>query len=231
MSHARPITAGLLLIACLSPASAAAASPTAAPDTTNTQTLRYRVLLDGSPIGLQTYTVTTHGDTRRVVSTARFTVKFFFVTVYHYHLHYTAHWRNGCLVSLHSTTNDDGKHERVDAQAGPHGFTIKTQQGQTVQHGCVRSFAYWDPHVRLHSGPLLNVQTGQYLPVHVAALGQDTTTINGHRVAATHYRLTGKKLAIDLWYQSGAQWIALQSKVDGGRTLRYERVTGNSTGG
>jgi hypothetical protein len=45
--------------------------------------------------------------------------------------------------------------------------------------------------------------------------------VRGRPVAASRHRLTGPGLSIDLWY-AGAEWVALESSLEGGRRLRYE---------
>jgi hypothetical protein len=31
-------------------------------------------------------------------------------------------------------------------------------------------------------------------------------------------------MQLDLWYSDEQEWLALESEVEGGRTLRYERI-------
>ena len=38
------------------------------------------------------------------------------------------------------------------------------------------------------------------------------------------YRLAAGALNLDLWYSTDNEWLALESEVQGGRTLRYERM-------
>jgi hypothetical protein len=38
---------------------------------------------------------------------------------------------------------------------------------------------------------------------------------------AKRYRLETDKFSIDLWYGPGSQWLALESKTESGRNLRY----------
>jgi hypothetical protein len=37
------------------------------------------------------------------------------------------------------------------------------------------------------------------------------------------YALRGEDLQIDLWYAGADDWVQLESRVSGGRTLRYQR--------
>jgi hypothetical protein len=81
------------------------------------------------------------------------------------------------------------------------------------------SFAYWNPRI-LQARRLLNAQTGEVVPVTVAAQGEEMVDVRGRKVLAQRQRLSGPKLSIDLWY-AGGEWVALQSEAGGGRRLIY----------
>ena len=76
----------------------------------------------------------------------------------------------------------------------------------------------------LRQSRLLNAQTGKFEMVKVAASGEQTISVRGMAVAAKHYRLTGPKQPIDLWYSTADEWLALESTVSGGRRLRYSLI-------
>jgi hypothetical protein len=71
---------------------------------------------------------------------------------------------------------------------------------------------------------LLNSQTGEYVPVQIDSLGRDRIRIGGREVPVERYSLKGKELDITLAYEArSGEWVALDSRLDGGRTLRYRR--------
>jgi hypothetical protein len=170
----------------------------------STATWDFRVLLDGRDIGRHTFTRDASGDGARVVSEASFDVRVLFLSVYRYEHHAEELWRGGCLVSLQARTDDNGERKDVNARPG----------------GCISSFAYWDP-VVVRAERLLNAQTGEVVPVRTTALGMESIQVRGRPISASRYRLRGPALAIDLWY-AGAEWVALESSLEGGRRLRYE---------
>jgi hypothetical protein len=184
-----------LLLLALAGAIAAEASP---------RSWDFRVLLDGREIGRHTFSRDGHAGDARVVSEARFDVRFLFVTAYRYEHRAEERWRDGCLVSLEARTDENGN--RNDVRVRP--------------SGCARSFSYWDPAI-LRAERLLNPQTGEVVPVRSTPLGVETVPVRGQDVAASRHRLTGPGLSIDLWYAQG-EWVALESSVEGGRRLRYE---------
>ena len=164
----------------------------------------FRVLLDGREIGRHTFTREEAADGARVVSHARFDVRFLFVSAYRYEHRAEERWRGGCLLSLEASTDDNGV--RKDVRVRP--------------SDCTRSFSYWDPAI-LRAERLLNAQTGEVLPVRAASLGLESIAVRGRETPASRHRLTAPGLSIDLWY-AGADWVALESSVEGGRRLRYE---------
>lgn len=211
---------GCLLAGLASLLPAALAFPALANSPRDTE-LHFRVLLDGKPIGEHRFEFRRDGDTNEVLSRAEFNLRLMFLELYRYQHTDTERWRDGCLVSLDSHTDDNGRIERVDARRHGQEFVVAASNRQIRYPGCVRSFAYWDPAL-LETDHLLNAQTGEYLPVRVQALGTERFAVEGREEVAERYRLTAKDLDVTLWYTRDRQWVALESRV-GGRLLRYER--------
>lgn len=154
--------------------------------------LTFAVLLDGERIGSHRFELREDGDTRNLVSTARFDVKVLGIPVYRYRHEAVERWRGDCLVKLDGRTDDGGIITAVDA----------------APDGCVMSFAYWNPRI-LEQKQLLNAQTGRMVPMAVAALGEG------------RYRIWGTQQPIELTYSPHGNWLALESTVEGGRRLTY----------
>ncbi|HEX9185170.1 MAG TPA: DUF6134 family protein [Burkholderiales bacterium] len=165
---------------------------------------RFRVMLDESEVGTHVFRVLERDGERRVASDARFTVRFLFLDAYAYTHQATERWQGDCLSELDARTDDNG--ERV---------TVRTRPP-----GCVMSFAYWNPRM-LQQTQLLNAQTGELTDVRVEPLGEETLTVRGVPLRARRYALTAERLRIDLWYTAQAEWVQLESRVAGGRRLRY----------
>jgi len=187
-----------LLIAALLLAATAASG--------QTRTWNYRVLLDESEIGRHRFSLYEDGVEREMRIEARFEVKFLAITFYRYAHVATERWRDGCLRTLVSRTDDDGQRQAVDWR-DPGG-------------SCQMSFAYWNPKI-LQERRLLNAQTGESVPVSVQALGEESIAVRGRPMRAQRYRLSAPQLEIDIWLEDG-DWVALESPAKGGRRLRYE---------
>lgn len=180
----------------------------------------FRVLLNDSPIGYHRFMLSGEGAEREMKIEARFNVKILFFNAYRYVHDAAERWRGNCLESLTARTDDDGKKLAVDAKRDGERLAVASAQERNALNGCVMSFAYWNPEI-LRQPRLLNSQTGEYEAVRTVVIGDETITVRGAPVAAKHYRLTGPKNPIDLWYTTGGEWLALESIVEGGRRLQY----------
>jgi Family of unknown function (DUF6134) len=180
----------------------------------------FRALLDGKPIGAHRFSVSGEGDERKVVSEANFAVKVFGITAYRYRHQATEQWRGDCLTALAATTDDDGKPNKVRAEASGDALNVSTGGAPQPLKGCVMSFAYWNPAIQSQTR-LLNAQTGKLEAVQVVRIGGGSIDVRGQAVAATQFRITGPAAPIDVWYSPQGEWLGLDSTVAGGRKLSY----------
>jgi hypothetical protein len=184
---------------------------------------RFAVQLDGSPIGQQTFRLTQDGSRQRMVTEATMDVKILFVTVYSYRHENEETWEGGCLASIESDTDDNGTQFTVRGRRAGDAFVVTARGTRTTLPPCVHTFAYWDPK-KLQQTRLLNSQTGEYQAVQFRDLGEKAVSSRGREQPARHVALEGADLRIDLWYAaSDGDWLALESKSKGGRTIRYVR--------
>lgn len=208
---ARAITAAWIL--CL-------ALPAAVQGGAGTQEWRFRVFLDDSEIGYHHFQLTENGSATQLISKAEFDVTFLKIPVYTYRHENTENWNSGCLQSIASVTDENGEHYRVAGNSGADGFRVTGAEGEAILPACISTFAYWDKSF-LQRASLLNSQTGEYLPVEVEYLGEQTLVTGESAAAAHRYRLGTDALELELWYSQEGHWLALQSTVDSGRLLRY----------
>ncbi len=184
--------------------------------------LSFEVRLDDRPIGVHRFELRREGAVREVLSQADFRVRLLFVDIYRYRHVATERWRDGCLESLEARTDDNGQIETVAARRSGEGLAVAATGASEWHHGCVRSFAYWNPSI-LGASHLLNSQTGDYVAVRVQALGEERVAARGGMESARRYRIVGEGIEIDLWYGREQEWLALESRTPDGRRLRYER--------
>lgn len=189
--------------------------------------LNFDVFLDDRAIGYHRFELAPAGDATRIATQAEFKVKLLRITAFAYAHRNTEFWRGDCLQSIDARTDSNGKKYSVNGRDRGSAFVLATAQGERPLGACVASFAYWDKQVLLRSQRLLNSQTGEYLPVRIAPLGPDRLRIGQRDIAVKRYALKGQGIDITLAYTAdGGDWVALDSKMDGGRTLRYRRNLG-----
>ena len=68
-----------------------------------------------------------------------------------------------------------------------------------------------------------------FLIVRVSPPVREDLVVNGVAVPSYRYRLEAGELQLDLWYSDQDEWLALESEVAGGRTLRYEPIRGEAS--
>jgi hypothetical protein len=180
----------------------------------------FRVLLDDTPIGYHRVEISSEADAVSVHTQANFAVTFLFITVYSYAHDTREYWKDGCLVGINSTTDDNGDDYFINSSRQQEGLTLVTQDGSNTFDNCIRTFAYWDIEL-LKSDYLLNTQTGEYQQVTITDMGTGLLDIDQSRVEARQYRLVSEGLTIDLWYTKDMHWLALESKTESGAMLRY----------
>jgi Domain of unknown function (DUF6134) len=180
---------------------------------------RFKVLLDGKPIGHHNFTLIDKDGKRDLTSEARFNVKILFVTAYRYAHDSRETFQGDCLERIDARTDDNGKDLAVKGSRDANGFMLASQAIE--QPACIMTFAYWNPNM-LSQTRLLNAQNGKYEPVTIRKVASETLTVRGNATPAEHYFLSGEQLKIDLWYSTANEWLALKSTTEDGRQLLYQ---------
>jgi hypothetical protein len=187
--------------------------------------LSFDVYLDERPIGFQHFDLQPTRDGVRVKTQAEFEVKLLRITAFEYDHHNEELWRGRCLQTIESTTNSNGTPYRVSGSVGDAGFVLGGAGQQRPLGDCVGTFAYWDRSQLAGRDRLLNSQTGEYVPVAVRSLGAGSVTFGGREVRVERFAISGQDIDITLAYAAdNDEWLTLDSRLAGGRTLRYRRV-------
>jgi len=186
--------------------------------------LHFDVFLDERPIGYQRVALTPMQGGLRVEIEAAFDVTLLRLKAFEYDHRNVEQWRGGCLQSIESSTEQNGKPYHVSGSAGSDGFSISSNLGRQSLPDCVGTFSYWDKDELLKRSKLLNSQTGEYVAVGMRALGRGTTLLGDRKIPVERYVIEGKGLEITLAYAvDGGEWVALDSPLWAGWTLRYRR--------
>jgi hypothetical protein len=213
MTHRlKPLLALLLPPLILASASAA-----------GSESWRFKVFLDRSPIGEHVFERDSGGDSARVSSRARFDVRFLIFDAYSYRHASDEVWRGACLERIRASTDDNGDESLVEGERKPADFMLAVNGRTERLPSCVSTFAYWD-RAFLERRQLLNPQTGELVAARVEAQGVEQVQVGGRKVTAERYRLVADGVDITLWYTPDGDWVGLASDTGQGKTLRYERL-------
>ena len=182
---------------------------------------RFKVMLDDKPVGYHRFKLKLEQDGNQILqSEAEFNIRFLGFNAFRYQHLAKERWEQGCLVEIESQTSRNGQLTKLIGKRQNNEMILMRNGDEVVLPNCVMSFAYWDPLI-LKQSRLLNAETGEYQAIKVRSLGSESLDLSGKSVMAKRYRLETDKFSIDLWYGSGSQWLALQSKTEGDRNLRY----------
>ena len=212
----------LLMVLFISPPARADDTP-AASQASDGGTWRFRVYLDDREIGYHDFGLAGTGDHRQMRSEARFEYRLLFVKLFDYEHENLETWSGDCLQSIRSRTDANGDMYAVEGRLTQNGFRILAGEEPGSLPDCVMTFAYWNPDF-LEQSRLLNSQDGSFVDVQVSSPERDERMVGGEPQPALRYRLRAGEMQLDLWYSDEQEWLALESEVEGGRTLRYERI-------
>ena len=184
---------------------------------------RFKVFLDDKEIGYHNFYVAEHKGVKQLKSVANFEYKLLFVRLFHYEHENSEIWTGDCLQSINSRTEVNGEPFRVDGRLEAGQFRVDSNEGEASLPECVMSFAYWNPKF-LEQSSLLNTQDGEFLEVDISSPVFEELEVLGESRPSYRYHLAAGALNLDLWYSTNNEWLALESEVQGGRILRYERM-------
>ena len=178
--------------------------------------LDFEVFLDDREVGRHTFELLEKGDSIQVSSSMSLDFKLFKIKQVKYRHQADEVWESGCLVSLQSETEKQGKAFAVDASTDQTGLVVQRAKEIETLDGCVRGFSYWNPQW-LQGAYLLNAESGINVPVEINSRISAQDNI-------THIAITLPKADIDLQYDDAGEWLSLQTELLIGGTLRYQRV-------
>ena len=178
--------------------------------------LDFKVFVNDREVGRHQFVLLEQGNSVQVSSKMSLDFKVLMIKRVKYLHEASEVWVLGCLASVQSATEKQGKLFSVDAKADHSGLVIQRQQEVDVIPGCVRGFAYWNADW-LQGDHLLNAESGIYVPVEISSRLSEQDNI-------THMTIATPKADIHLQYSAAGDWLSLQTELLIGGTLRYQRV-------
>jgi hypothetical protein len=185
----------------------------------------FNVSIDRKPAGSYRMAITTQDDGTQTV-TGQANVKVTYLRIYHYHYNYdgTEVWKRGRLVELRSSTDDDGERYEVNARADGNGLRVKVNGQEHTTRWDVWTTTYWrlaDARFRNQGVPLIDADTGKDLSGTLQFVATQQLAVAGRLQNCNHYRLTGKSLQVDLWYDD-AERLVREVSAEKGHTYTLE---------
>ena len=206
------VVLGIVLAMCNS-------SPAAAADS---ETREFVVSIDGKKAGEFHMSVKQQDDGTMVMN-GHADVKISYL-VYNYTYSYrgTEIWKDGRLQRLFSNANDNGKKLSVMATGDGDSLRITANGQQRKSRPDLWTTTYWhlvDAKFRNRGVPLLDADTGKEIAANLQHVGTSQINVNGSAQNCAHYRVTGRGVQADLWYDSQERLVRQESIEDGHKTL------------
>ena len=180
------------------------------------KSIDFKVFLNDREVGSHSFILQQQGESLLVSSTMSLDFTVLMIKKIKYRHQANEVWQGGCLVSLNSQTEKQGTNISVNAITDTTGLIVENKEGSQTITGCARGFAYWDSSL-LDADFLLNAESGDYLPVEISTSLSAQDNI-------THMLIAGTKADVRLQYDAAGNWLSLESKLQIGGLLRYQRV-------
>lgn len=199
----------------------AASAPAWASDIPPDRILPFRVSRNGSPIGTHVLRFTKMANGFDVQIAVDIAVSLGPITLYRYTLRGLEQWRDGQVIRLDATTDDDGKKDFARVSRDGNRLWVEGSAGPRYQAPrTALPSTHWN-RTEL-DGPWINPQDGRLLATAVASGGVDTVLLaSGGTVVAHHYTVSGDA-KMELWYKADRLWTGLRAPGRDGSTILYE---------
>ena len=183
----------------------------------------FEIKRNGKKIGIHQVNFKTNNEQLSIESKTKIRVKFLFFNAYKFDYNSLEKWKNGELVSLLSTTNDNGKKSTVNLASGTDiiNVTINDDTHVNSLDDLKYTTNHWNPNV-LAAKQVLNTITGKSNQFQITQAESNlVSTGSGERIA-THYQYSGDLNNISTWYDEKMRWVGLSFESNDGSTISYE---------
>lgn len=180
----------------------------------------FQVLRNGSPIGHHRVSVRNDGLLSEVEIDIELRVKAAgFLTVYRY-LHRSREvWQGERLISLQSTTDNDGRAEYLNARAGPDGLQVDGSRYKGLLPADTMPTSYWRPDF-VRRATIMDSQNGRRLDLIIRPQQYELASAARDEVPALRYDLKGE-VELTLWYGRDGRWVKTAFTARDGSQIEY----------
>ncbi len=186
--------------------------------------LRFRALRHGSPIGEHRVTFRPDGNRLTVETHVDIAVRVVFFTVFRFKHEAEEIWDAGRLVSVKSTTDDNGTLLQVSGNAVADGFRIIGDDGPFLASAhLLTSNALWDSRI-VRENRLIDVQHGGEIGLVTKQLGDEQVDTPQGPVRARRHHLITPYYAGSVFHDSDGRWVKGLLELKGER-VEYALAT------
>jgi hypothetical protein len=143
------------------------------------------------------------------------------IKFFRYTLRGLEQWRNGRVVHVDATTNDNGTPEQMRADRDASGLWVAgTKAPRYLAPSNALPATHWN--MGELQAPWINPQDGRLLHPVVRRVGPGPVVLAGGRAeTATEYSVSGD-VRLDIWYDASRQWSGLRFAAKDGSEVHYE---------
>lgn len=193
-----PAALSLPLLCAGAPIRAAAAIP---------QNLRFRTMYHDAQVGSHRITFRSDGDRLTVATHIDITIKVLFFTAFRYLHDAVEVWQFGRLLSVVSTTEDNGLRLKVSGYATNDGFRIIGADGPYLAPAhLLTSNSLWNPRL-MREGRVIDVQHGGEIGLVVKPFGEEIVETPQGPVLARRYQIITPNNAGSLFFDADGRWV------------------------
>ena len=181
------------------------------------ETISFQVLRNGSQIGTHIMAFERDGDEVKVTVTINIVYKLAFITLYRFVHDGHELWRGERLVSMETTTNDDGTKHHLSLHADGEIYKVAVD-GRNFDCAWIALGSLWRVDYPAE-GLMLDTVDGQLLKVRSRQLGEERIGT----VTARHYEIRGD-LVRDIWVDGDGALLRLKFPAEDGSQIEYRRL-------
>ncbi len=181
--------------------------------------LNFEILRNGNAIGRHVIRFEKNGDDLEVRVEAKVDYRFGFIPLYRFEHRALEVWRDGNLLRMSATTNDNGADYRIDLRQNGAGLVLTVNDTETVLSPDLQLASLWNIAL-VKQNRILDPADGELMSVTIADAGADSIQIDGRDVATRHYVMTGD-FERELWYDARNVLRQVRFHGDDGSEIRY----------
>jgi Domain of unknown function (DUF6134) len=183
------------------------------------ETIKFAILRNDDQIGTHTIEINRAGPETSVKVVTDLTVTVLFVTAYRLTHSATEKWLEGRLVSMSSTTNNNGTRHAVSVAETPSGMEIKADGKVTRENRPLMPGSLWNQEL-MRQKVMIDSQEGNILPLSVVDHGTQQLTVKSRPVKAHKYTLKSKYTQ-DVWYDEQGRLVHARLVASDGSIILY----------